>query len=135
MPTKTRRRPNTRSEIENRVAKSATTRTIRRYLEGLEEGWNIQVDAEPIRARLTQVQADIVVASPVQRVQLIQERLDLQAQLEEAETDWGWDQIEADAIAVMAEWAESRGLSYKALRQAGVPAAALKAAGIARTRG
>lgn len=133
--TRTRgRRPNTEQEIENRVAKSADTRTVRRYLEALEGGYDQVIDPAPIRARLEQIDSDLDEASAVRRVRLHQERIDLAEQLVVAETDWGFSDLKAAAIEVMGRWAAAKGISYRALRDAGVPAATLRAAGISQQR-
>lgn len=71
---------------------------------------------------------------PIKRLDLIQKRLDLEARLA-AETDSvDLDALEKDFVASIKPYAERKGLSYTALREAGVPATVLKQAGIARTR-
>jgi hypothetical protein len=78
-----------------------------------------QVDAEP---------------DPAKRLELIQKRLDVEARLA-AETDSAdLESLEKDFVAAVKPYAERKGISYTALREAGVPAAVLKQAGIARTR-
>ncbi len=78
-----------------------------------------QIDAEP---------------DPAKRVDLIQKRLDLQERLASENESVDLDALEKDFVAAVKPYAERKGISYTALREAGVPAAVLKQAGIARTR-
>jgi hypothetical protein len=78
-----------------------------------------QIDAEP---------------DPAKRVDLIQKRLDLQERLASENESVDLDALEEGFVAAAKPYAERKGLSYTALREAGVPAAILKKAGIARTR-
>lgn len=126
--------PQSQEVVENRTAKSADTRKVRRYLEALEAGYGRPLDVSGLQHRLEAVQDELVAANAVQRVKLIQERLDLEESIAAAGTDWGFTELEAEAVEVMARWAEERGFSYQALREAGVPASVMRRAGISRAR-
>jgi hypothetical protein len=78
-----------------------------------------QIDAEP---------------DPAKRLDLIQKRLDLEERLASENGSVDLDALEKDFVAAVKPYAERRGISYTALREAGVPASVLKQAGIARTR-
>lgn len=70
---------------------------------------------------------------PLKRLTLIQRRLDVES-AQAALPDVDVDTAEQAFIEHAAGYADRKGLSYPAFREAGVPAAVLKAAGIARTR-
>jgi hypothetical protein len=71
---------------------------------------------------------------PVKRLDLIQKRLDVEERLAAENDSRDLEALEEDFVAAVKPYAERKGLSYTALREAGVPAAVLKRAGIARTR-
>jgi hypothetical protein len=71
---------------------------------------------------------------PAKRLDLIQKRLDLQERLAAANGSVDLEALEQDFVAAVKPYAERKGISYTALREAGVPAAVLKQAGVARTR-
>ncbi|HMQ25804.1 MAG TPA: hypothetical protein PKA98_07440 [Acidimicrobiales bacterium] len=89
--------------------------------------------AESIKARLAKVEAEIPDAAPVQRLQLVQERMDLEAELAAASAPTvDLDALEKEFVDAAKGYSERKGISYAAWREAGVPAATLKAAGISR---
>ena len=64
-------------------------RSVRRYLEALEAHKpkrGRKRTPESVQKRLVRIEADLVTADPLKRLQLIQERLDLQAELDAAGT-------------------------------------------------
>lgn len=63
---------------------------------------------------------------------MAQERIDLTAELVDLATQSDPSALEAEFIAVAKAYAVRTGVSYAAWRAVGVPAATLKAAGIAR---
>jgi hypothetical protein len=71
---------------------------------------------------------------PAKRVELIQRRLDYEARLADTEDAPDMEALEAAFIDAAAEYSERKGISYTAWREAGVPAATLKKAGVPRTR-
>jgi len=78
-----------------------------------------QIDAEP---------------DPAKRLDLIQKRLDVEERLAAENESVDLAGLERDFVAAIKPYADRKGLSYTALREAGVPAAVLKEAGVARTR-
>ncbi len=120
-----------------RALGQAQGRTVSRYLNALDSTKpkrGRQRSTEKMQARINELPDAIAQAKPLKRVHLIQELMDLQAELaKETETaDIGG--AEEEFIAIAAEYSERKGISYAAWREIGVPASVLKAAGVARTR-
>lgn len=105
--------------------------SVKRYLEVLDD--QSRRRASPmrlalLRQRLERIEHDIETTTDViVRLRRYQEELDVRQALE-AEDDF--DQIEADFIAHVADWARANGVSHAALREAGVPAVVLRRAGV-----
>lgn len=74
-------------------------------------------------------------SDPLKRVDLIQARLDTEEALESARAAADLADLEAGFVEYAAAYSERKGISYTAWREAGVPATALKSAGIKRGRG
>ena len=115
------------------------SRAVRAYMEALEANRpkrGRKRTPESIRARLDHIAETIDEAAALLRLQLVQERMDLEAELAALESGNGVDiaQLEAGFVASAATYGESKGITYPAWRQVGVDAKVLKAAGIARTR-
>jgi hypothetical protein len=113
----------------------AQGRAVRHYLEALEahkpkRGRKRTPDS--IQRRLDKIDVEMVDADPVKRLELIQERLDLKAELEAGSATVDLSALEAEFVKAAKPYAQRKGISYEAFRQVGVPAAALKAAGIGR---
>ena len=111
-------------------------RAVRNYLEALEthrpkRGRKRTPDS--IKKRLDAIETEIATANPVKRLQLVQERIDLSAELEAGTETVDLSALEADFVAAAKPYSERKGISYAAWRELGVPAAALKAAGISRS--
>jgi hypothetical protein len=116
----------------------AQGRAVRRYLEALEahkpkRGRKRTPDS--IKKRLDRIDVELADADAVKRLELIQERLDLKAELESSTESVDLAELEAEFIKAAKPYAERKGISYEAFRQVGVPAATLKAAGIGRGKG
>jgi hypothetical protein len=110
-------------------------RSVRRYLEALEQhkpkrGRKRTPDS--IKRRLQTIASQISGADPLLRVHLIQERMDLEAELENKQDMVDLGALEDGFVAVAADYGRRRGISYQAWRQAGVAADVLKRAGISR---
>ena len=112
-------------------------RAVRRYLEALEAQ---QAEAGPqADARIHEEAArrHRSRASPpptrCSELHLVQERLDLQAELEATESNVDLDELEKDFVGAAGAYSERKGITYAAWREVGVPAAVLEQAGIART--
>jgi hypothetical protein len=112
-------------------------RAVREYLAALEQERKPgrKVDRGTIEKRIGDVQSRIDdEPDPAKRVELIQRRLDLEEQLIAMQDEVDLDALEQGFIEAAAEYSQRKGISYTAWREAGVPASALKQAGIPRTR-
>jgi len=90
---------------------------------------------EAVESRLAKIESEIPEAAPVQRLQLVQERMDLEAELAAAAAPAvDLDALEREFVGAAKGYSDRKGISYAAWREAGVPAATLKAAGISRGR-
>jgi hypothetical protein len=110
-------------------------RKVRRYLEALEANKpkrGRKRTTESMQRRLEQIERALPSADPLKRLQLVQERLNLQKQLEAADQKVDLAALEADFVAVARDYSERKGISYAAWRELGVPTSTLQAAGITR---
>ncbi|HVL91881.1 MAG TPA: hypothetical protein VM264_00900 [Acidimicrobiales bacterium] len=113
-------------------------RAVRRYLEALEQHRpkrGRKRTSEALERRLTAVEGSLAEAAPLDRLHLIQERLDLQSELA-GMNDNGVDVAELkDAfVGAAAGYGARRGITYSAWRAAGVPPGVLRRAGISRSQ-
>ena len=111
-------------------------RAVRRYLEALETHKpkrGRKRTTESVRRRLDRIDVELPSADPLKRLQLIQERLDLTAELEVADTKVDLTGLEAEFVSAAADYSARKGISYAAWRELGVEAAVLKRAGISRS--
>ena len=112
-------------------------RAVREYLAALNEEKKPgrKVDADTLAEKISQVQEQIATEpDPAKRLDLIQKRLDLEAQQVAASEQVDLEAREKEFVKAAKEYSERKGITYSAWREAGVPAATLKAAGIPRTR-
>jgi len=113
-------------------------RAIKNYLEALEQHRpkrGRRRTEESITARLATIEEEIESADPVKRLGLVQERMDLSAELDllqRSKDSVDLEQLEAAFISSAKSYSERRHISYAAWREIGVSAAVLKAAGISR---
>lgn len=113
-------------------------RAVRRYLEALEQHRpkrGRKRTPESVDRRLQAVEQGLAEAGPLDRLHLIQERLDLQA--ERAAMDGnGVDiaELESAFVAAARAYGARRGITYTAWRAAGVRASVLRQAGISRSQ-
>ena len=91
--------------------------------------------ADSVKARISAIGNAMGDASATKRLGLVQERLDLEAELDamaQADSvDMG--DLEAGFVKTATSYGGRRGISYAAWREVGVSAATLKAAGIRRS--
>ena len=111
------------------------SRAIAAYLEALEthrpkRGRKRTPDS--IDKRLVAIDKALETASPIKRLSLIQERLDLLNEKETMEGNVDLSAFEDEFVEVAAGYSERKHISYTAWRELGVPAAILKRAGIGR---
>lgn len=110
-------------------------RSVRRYLEALEAHKpkrGRKRTPESIQKRLASIESSIGNVDALKRLQLIQERLDLQGELEATEAKVDLSELEQEFVQAAAPYSERKGISYAAWRELGVDAAVLKRAGISR---
>lgn len=111
-------------------------RSVRRYLEALDahrpkRGRKRTPDS--MQKRLDRIDAELVAADPLKRLQLIQERLDLKQELESAGQSVDLSGLEQEFVEAAAAYSKRKGISYAAWRELGVEPAVLKRAGIGRS--
>ncbi len=114
----------------------AQGRAVRLYLEALETSKpkrGRKRTRDSVAKRLAAVEAQLESADPVKRLQLSQERLDLQAELSAEEETIDLAGIEAEFVAAAKPYSDRKGITYAAWREIGVPASTLKTAGITRS--
>lgn len=90
------------------------------------------VTAETIKERLDKINTEIAATSGVQRLKLIQTRMDLETDLRNLEDDTEVEKLQEDFVKVAKSYSERAGMSFAAFREFGVPAAVLKEAGLSR---
>jgi hypothetical protein len=112
------------------------SRVVKSYLDALDSNRpkrGRKRTAESIKRRLTEVEADINNADPLARLNLYQERMNLQDELEAMGAKVDVSALEDDFVEVALSYSTRRGISYAAWREAGVGAAVLKRAGVSRS--
>jgi len=113
----------------------AQGRAIRDYLEALEahkpkRGRKRTPDS--MKKRLDKLGTEIAESDPMKRVALIQERIDLEAELAATGSGVDLSALEKDFVTYAKGYSARKGISYAAWREVGVSSATLKAAGITR---
>lgn len=112
-------------------------RAVREYLEALDANKpkrGRKRTAESIANRLAAIDEDLASASPLKKLDLAQERLDLIAERDSMGDSIDMDALEAGFVA-HAKWygaQKNPPITYAAWREVGVSAATLKAAEISR---
>ena len=112
------------------------SRAISAYLEALEShrpkrGRKRTPDS--IDKRLTTIDAALESASPVKRLSLIQERIDLLKERDSLQAKVDLTGLEDDFVTTAKAYGQRKGISYAAWRELGVSAPVLKRAGITRS--
>ncbi len=112
------------------------SRVISKYLEALEShkpkrGRRRTPDS--MKAKLAAIDVQINDASAIKRLELVQERIDIEKELANTEAAFDISDLENSFVAVAAAYGASKGISYSAWREIGVAAAVLKRAGINRS--
>ena len=119
-------------------AEKAEVAAIRNYLKALEQNAprrGRKRTPDGIRRQLSLVTAEIEKATVTRQLDLVQQRIDLEAELETLEQAGSIDlsALEATFVDHAASYGGRRGISYAAWREVGVSATTLKAAGIRRS--
>lgn len=108
---------------------------VRRYLEAIDANKprrGRKRTPDSIRARLAHIEETLDDASPVERLKLIQERMNLSEQLENLESSDDLASLEEEFISVASEYGARKGITYAAWRELGVSPETLHKAGITR---
>ena len=110
-------------------------RAVRRYLEALEAHRpkrGRKRTPESIQKRLADIESRLETADPLTRLQLVQERMNLENELAAKSEAVDLSALEAEFVKSAQAYGERKGISYGAWREAGVDASVLKRAGIRR---
>ena len=110
-------------------------RIVRMYLEGLDATRpkrGRKRTKETVAKRIDAIEVELERAQPLRKLEMIQERIDLQAELAKFDNSVDIAALEKDFISVARPYAERKGISYSAFRELGIDAAILKKAGISR---
>jgi hypothetical protein len=111
-------------------------RSVRRYLDALEAHKpkrGRRRTPESIQKRLDRIDVELASADALKRLQLIQERLDLKAELESSKTTVDLAGLEQAFVRDAKDYSARKGISYAAWRELGVEPSVLKQAGIRRS--
>jgi hypothetical protein len=114
-----------------RGVRRAETNAVAAYLTALKAPKvpaRSRANLERRRAQIEQWLSDEL--SPIREVELIQQRLDIDAQLAQIDQAQRLVELEKAFVEVAASWAKRSGISAAALREVGVPASVLKRAGL-----
>jgi hypothetical protein len=111
-------------------------RAIKAYLKALESRRpGRPVSKESLQKRLEKVNEKLESAeNPLETVDLIQTKLDIEKSLSEVENAQDMDSLESGFVENAASYSERKGVTYTAWREFGVPAKVLRSAGIKETR-
>jgi hypothetical protein len=110
-------------------------RAVREYLEALEQHRpkrGRKRTADSIKTQLERINGELDSADPVKKLQLIQDRIDLQSELASMENKPDLGALEDEFVGAAKPYSERKSISYAAWRELGVDAAVLKKAGITR---
>jgi hypothetical protein len=113
----------------------AQGRAVRNYLEALDahrprRGRKRTPDS--IRKRLGKLEDEMATADPLRRLQLVQERMDLDTELTALDNKVDVADFEDGFIKAAAGYSKRKNITYAAWREVGVPAIVLQSAGIKR---
>ena len=113
----------------------AEGRAVKAYLDALEQqrprrGRRRTPDS--IKKRLAAIEKSLPNASSLQRLQLVQERRDLEAELAGMGTKVDLAKLEAEFVKVAKAYSQRKGIEYASWRELGVAADVLRRAGIGR---
>ena len=119
-------------------AEKAEVTAIREYLKALEQNAprrGRKRTPDGIQRQLASVAAEMDAVTVTRQLDLVQQRINLEAELEALKQAGSIDlsALEANFVDHAAAYGGRRGISYAAWREVGVSAATLKAAGIRRS--
>jgi len=111
-------------------------RVVRRYLDALAQQRPRTArrrSPEAIQRRLAAIDERLPGADTLERLHLLQERSNLQAELAETEPEDDLATLERAFVKVAASYSERKGIDYSTWRAVGVSAQVLDRAGVRRT--
>jgi hypothetical protein len=114
----------------------AEGRIVRDYLEALRSSKpkrGRKRTSESISKRLAKIEEELASASAIDQLQLLQERRDLQAEIDRIGGGIDVTRLETAFIGVAKGYTQRKGIAYATWRDVGVSAATLKRAGISRS--
>ncbi len=111
-------------------------RALKAYLQAIQGARRGRpVTKESLQERLTRNDAKLDASEDaLEMVELIQRRLDIESELARLESMGDLEELEAGFVEHASSYSGRKGISYTAWREAGVPAATLRSAGIKQTR-
>ncbi len=110
-------------------------RAVRRYLETLEAHKpkrGRKRTPESVQKRLANINEQLADADALTRLHLVQERMNLEAELAASDNTVDMKGVEDDFVAAAAPYGARKGITYAAWRHLGVDPAVLRRAGIKR---
>jgi hypothetical protein len=111
-------------------------RVVRDYLEALRSNKprrGRKRTAESITARLESITSELNEADALDELRLLQERRNLQIELESMDSGVDITALEQEFVKVARSYSERQGIAYATWREVGVEASVLSAAGISRS--
>jgi uncharacterized protein YicC (UPF0701 family) len=111
----------------------AEVRAVKAYLDALEEHRprrGRRRTAESIGKRLAAIEEELGSATSLQKLQLVQERRDLNSELEQIDTPVDLSALEDEFVNVARAYGERKGIAYASWRELGVTGEVLRRAGI-----
>jgi hypothetical protein len=137
MPTKRGRKGPMSAEHKAALAQGrAEGKAVREYLDALRANKpkrGRKRTPESIKKRLDAIEAQLATADALTELKLIQEKRDLNTELEQMANAVDIAALEAAFIKVAKSYSERQGISYASWRDVGVEASVLKKAGISRS--
>ena len=113
----------------------AEGRIVREYLGGLratKPKRGRKRTPDKIAALIQKLEVELAAASPLDELLLIQERRDLNAELDAMSNTTDMASLETAFVGVAKSYSESKKISYQSWRDVGVEPSVLKSAGISR---
>jgi hypothetical protein len=110
-------------------------RAVRRYLEAVEAHKprrGRKRTAESVQRRLAAITEKLADADALTRLHLVQERMDLEAELDSSDNTVDLHALEDQFVAAAGPYGARKGITYAAWRQLGVDAGVLRKAWIRR---
>jgi hypothetical protein len=114
----------------------AEGRSVKAYLDALDQQRprrGRRRTSDSIKKRLAVIDKELATASSLQRLQLVQERRDLDTELAGMSAKTDLTKLEGDFVKVAKAYSQRKGIEYASWRELGVSADVLKRAGVSRS--